>query len=449
MADLLRTDVLVVGGGMAGAIAALSARRRGAAVLLVRRAWGATALTSGALDIAPDPLASPQRPRGQELSLEACVHHLAGSRPAHPYATLQDELGRLPEVFAFAEEVLPQIGLLSPIEPNRCLPTPLGTLKFTGGGLDSVIGADLLQGRGPTGVVGFGHHLEYDAPLWARLLEQACVRAGTPQRFVPVETDFLAGEEDALLRPFEVAARVDADPGRFVSSVGAALPGGLERLLFPPVLSRGDPAQVLDLVEASLFLPASESVATRLSVHGLRLQALLDETLGREGVEIIEGDLWAARDRDLGSLAIRASTPHFTRAEESSARPVRAGATILATGKYLAGGLQKNGCIFEPALRLPVSVPGPLCASSFRLSGHELVEAQPFFAAGLRTDEGLHPLDEGGARIDDRLFACGDLLAGHDPARDGSAMGVALMTGYLAGRWAARTAMESTSWGGR
>lgn len=451
MAAPLRAEVLVVGGGIAGAMAAIAARRRGAEVVLVRRALGATALSSGALDIAPDPLATPPRPRGQELSLEACVHHLAGSRPHHPYATLQAELARLPEVLAFAEEAFPGLGLVSPIEPNRCLPTPMGTLKFSGGALDSVIGGDLSLHAERIGVVGFRHHLEYDAALWARMLQDACARAGLSRTFLPVECDFLARGDDAILRPFEIAARIDDDPGALVRCVRAALPTGVERLLFPPVLSRRSPAQVLDLVESSLYLPAAESLATRLSVHGLRLQAIVDEALRREEVEVVSGEVRAARPRELDSLEIHPATPSLPptsafrpggagAAEEDEGRPVRAGAVVLATGKYLAGGLRKNGAVFEPLMDLPVSLPGPRRASSYRLTAHDLADEQPFFEAGLRTDARLRPVDEAGLTIDDRLHVCGDLLAGHDPARDGSAMGVALMTGYLAGRWAALVA---------
>ena len=46
----LTADVVVVGGGMAGACAALAAREQGAKVLLVSRASGATTLSSGAID---------------------------------------------------------------------------------------------------------------------------------------------------------------------------------------------------------------------------------------------------------------------------------------------------------------------------------------------------------------------------------------------------------------
>lgn len=455
----LRTDVLVLGGGMAGTVAALAARRRGAHVTLVRRSYGATALSSGALDVAPDPLATPQRPRGQELSIEACIHHLAALRPDHPYAILQDELGRIPEVLAFAEEAIDGVRFVSPLEPSRGLATPVGTLKFSAGALDSVIGGDLVRSEERIGVVGFRHHLEYDAELWARLLTEACAEAGLVRTFLPVACDFLSREDDVLLRPFEIAQRIDDEPGAFVSSLGRALPSGVQRLLLPPVLSRGEPDTVLRLIEDRLFLPATESLATRLSVLGLRLQRFLDAALEREDVDVVEGEVRAGADRDLDTLALRSARPRSPprqaflpgaepRGEDEEEAPIRAGAVVLATGKYLAGGLAKNGCLFEPSMRLPVTLPGRRCSSSYGLTSHELVGEQPFFAAGVRVDSRLHPLDEGGRVVDERLFACGDLLAGHDPAGDGTAMGVAVFTGYLAGRWAALAAAEGTSFSG-
>lgn len=454
-----RTEVLVIGGGIAGAVAALAARRRGAEVVLVRRALGATALSSGALDVAPDPLATPRRPRGQELSLEACVHHLAASRPDHPYAILYDELGRFPEALAFAEDAIDGVRFASPTEANRCLPTPVGTLKFSGGALHSIIDGDLARVESQIGVVGFRDHLEYDAELWARLLTDACAAAGLVRSFVPVACDFLSRRDDVVLQPFEIAARIDDDPAGFVASVRRALSPNVKRLLLPPVLSRGDPEVVLRQLEDALYVPASESLATRQSVLGQRLQRYLDEALEREGVAVVRGEIRARDDRDLDTLEYRPARPLPPPArlflpngqepeKNEPGTPVRARAVVLATGKYLAGGLAKNGCLYEPTLRLPVAVSGPGCASTFRLTAHEVVEEQAFFRAGVRVDGGLRPLDEGGAIVDERLLACGDVLAGHDPARDGSAMGVAVFSGYIAGRRAAVVAAQGTSFAG-
>ena len=47
------------------------------------------------------------------------------------------------------------------------------------------------------------------------------------------------------------------------------------------------------------------------------------------------------------------------------------------------------------------------------------------------------PLDERGRPVHPRLFAAGAVVGGHEQATDGTGLGVAILTGYLAGRAAA------------
>src|SRR5712692_680914 len=113
---------------MAGAIAALSARKRGASVVVARRSLGATALSSGAIDVAPDPAAPGGDLRSQLVDPQKAALEVARTRPHHPYAILQEKLPRLLEALRFAAEQLP--GLIAPPLPrNALLPSPLGTVK--------------------------------------------------------------------------------------------------------------------------------------------------------------------------------------------------------------------------------------------------------------------------------------------------------------------------------
>src|SRR5262249_25551605 len=72
-------NVLVIGGGLAGAAAALSAQKAGARVLLVSRGPGATALSSGAADIAAL----------EDAPILDAARALA-RKPGHPYALVGD-----------------------------------------------------------------------------------------------------------------------------------------------------------------------------------------------------------------------------------------------------------------------------------------------------------------------------------------------------------------------
>src|ERR1700694_3394011 len=129
---------------MAGAMAALSARRWDADVVLARRSFGATALSSGAVDVAANPRASSGDLRSQLVAREQAARELARSLPDHPYAILARQLPRLRETLRFAAEQLSSV-LAPPGELNALLPTPLGTVKPTAMAQISQTGADLAS----------------------------------------------------------------------------------------------------------------------------------------------------------------------------------------------------------------------------------------------------------------------------------------------------------------
>jgi glycerol-3-phosphate dehydrogenase subunit B len=63
--------------------------------------------------------------------------------------------------------------------------------------------------------------------------------------------------------------------------------------------------------------------------------------------------------------------------------------------------------------------------------------AQPLLAAGVKVDASCRPLDDDGLPVHYRLFAAGALIGGHEHAADGTGLGVAILSGFLAGRGAA------------
>ncbi|WP_242357097.1 FAD-binding protein, partial [Anaeromyxobacter sp. SG64] len=72
------------------------------------------------------------------------------------------------------------------------------------------------------------------------------------------------------------------------------------------------------------------------------------------------------------------------------------------------------------------------------LTGAARVGPQPLLSAGLRVDARLRPLDARGRPAAEGLHAAGAVVGGHEHASDGTGLGVAILTGYLAGRAAAR-----------
>jgi len=119
---------------------------------------------------------------------------------------------------------------------------------------------------------------------------------------------------------------------------------------------------------------------------------------------------------------------------------------VLATGRFVGGGIARRGALLEPALGLPVlASEGPFAEATAAMATRppaaltlrDSRSPQPLLAAGLRVDGGLRPLDAHGRVVDEDLLAAGAVVGGHDAASDGTGMGVAILTGWLAGRAAA------------
>jgi glycerol-3-phosphate dehydrogenase subunit B len=81
----------------------------------------------------------------------------------------------------------------------------------------------------------------------------------------------------------------------------------------------------------------------------------------------------------------------------------------------------------------------PVGAAGTRLQHLQYIDSAEELRSGLRTDAELHPLDEEGQVPYSNLYAAGAVLGGYDYA-GACGFGVPILTGWLAGRWAARAA---------
>jgi glycerol-3-phosphate dehydrogenase subunit B len=422
-------DVLVVGGGMAGTIAALAARDAGARVVLVRRAPGASALSSGAIGVAPDPLALPGEPLSAACGPVEAARRIARLRPDHPYAVLGPRLEALAEALDFASRALAPL-LAPPLDRPRFLATPFGTAVPAALCQRSQAGGDLVAVAGTLVVAGLRGHLGFDAAQVGAGLERQRARGGPAVMAVEVDPG-LAGL--ALLRPHELARALEA-PGAaeaLGAAIRAALPAGAGAVLVPPVLGLEPGARVPERVAAAAGLPVAETLSDVPSVPGLRLQAALAAALRAAGVEIVQGTVEDASGPGAPATA--------------GGVRITAARWVLATGRFVGGGIARRGTLRETTLGLPVQ------AAEGREAGLDLAARpaasltlraragpQPLLSAGVRVDAGLRPLDSRGRPAAGRLFAAGAVVGGHEQASDGTGLGVAILTGWLAGRAAAR-----------
>jgi glycerol-3-phosphate dehydrogenase subunit B len=423
---LLEADVLVVGGGMAGALAALAARAHGARVVLARRAPGATALSSGAISVAPDLAGLPGAPLASRRPTLEAAARLALASPDHPYAVVG--VAALGEALRFAADALEPV-LAPPLERRRFLATAFGTAVGAALCQRSMAAGDLLDVGGLLAIAGLRGHLAFDAGLVAAGLARYAARGGPRVRALELD---LPGLVEPWARPHDLARALEA-PGAAEAlgeALRAALPAGAAAALLPPVLGLDPAARVPERIAAAAGVPVAETLSDVPSVPGLRLQRALEARLRAASVEVLTGAVSGA-GRPGEAVAV-------------AGREVRAGSWVLATGRFVGGGVARRGVLLEATLGLPVQ------AAEGREAGVHLAvrpaasltvrdrrAPQPLLSAGLRIDAGLRPLDERARPVHDRLFAAGAVVGGHEQATDGTGLGVAILTGVLAGRAAA------------
>lgn len=372
------TTVLVIGGGIAGYVAALAARRDGADVTTVARAPGATALYAGGMEIVDD--------------LDA----LLGSQPHHPITRLGLDAVRLATELDGATQALH-------------LALEKEGLKFEGGWRSRGLYADVhglarpanlvpasvaagelggLHGR-RVAVLGVAQVGDYDAAATAQALRELHgIDAFAEEVSIP-DLPVTAALTDLYGRRAPVPARQNAITAYPPGFTG--LPDGSFELLSSPP-----------------------------SPHGWRLQqaiALGTVRAAVTGFETAGGRVVAARAGD---------------------RSFRADAFVLATGRHIGGGLDGGRTTTEPLLDLGVFHEGrPVSGLGTRLQHMYYLDPAEEMRAGLMTDRGLHPLTEDGAAPYSNLFAAGSVLGGYEYAGP-CGFGVPILTGWLAGRFAAR-----------
>jgi glycerol-3-phosphate dehydrogenase subunit B len=422
-------DVLVVGGGLAGTIAALSARERGASVVLARRAPGATALSSGGIGVAPDPGATPRTRFAERRSPLEAARRIAEARPDHPYAVAAASLGALGPALELTARALGAV--LAPWTGRPLwLASPYGAVVECALCQRTMAPGDLANAPGLVAVVGLRGHLGWSAPLVAAGIASRAGLGAPPA--VAVEADAFMRAADATARPHELARALER-PGaaeELGEQVRRALPAGAAMALLPPILGLDPAARVAERVAASAGVQVAETLADPPSVPGLRLQATLDAALAAAGVTVVPGAVAdAVRPGELAAVG---------------GSPVRARRWVLASGRFVGGGIARHGFLREALLGLPVEASGGGEAGfhlarrpAATLTSRDRRALQPLLAAGLRVDAALRPLDAAGRPVHPDLFAAGAVIGGHEHAADGTGLGVALLTGWLAGRAAA------------
>lgn len=442
-------DVLVVGGGFAGCIAALTAARErpSAAVEMLVTADDRFDGHSGTIDVLGYPSAGSNNASPVARPLEAL-----DSLPAeHPCRRLGRD--RLERALALFDAELDYRGETT--GQNALVPTHVGRVRPTAR-YPAGMAAGLASRKEPMRLVGFEQSPSLDAALVADRLETRlpyAVTAATVE-FPGRVTQYPSGP--VLARALDEDDPPSGDIGTPAFGLEdremsldelptGAMPPGLgddetsgsareqlrERVLpeldvegrvgFPAVLGETEHVTVRQTLETAFHADVFEVPVGPPSVPGRRLEGQLHAALSRAGVAVTGGTV-DGFEADSG-LIERVSLPDGDRT---------VGSVILATGGLSGPGLVASGsAVREPVFDCYVDYPDD--RSAWTEPG--LLDDHAFARFGLPVDEKLRPLDAGGHPEYDNLRVAGRLVGGFNYDAEQSADGVGLVTGHAAGRW--------------
>ncbi|MFD1646106.1 glycerol-3-phosphate dehydrogenase subunit GlpB [Haloarchaeobius litoreus] len=422
---MIATEVLVVGGGLAGSVAALSAAREGAQVTLVSKAESTLKQASGLVDV---------------------LGRVDGELVADPFDAIQGLPDDHPYSVVGVDALHGGLALFDDVtgdryrggDRNALVPTTQGTVKPTLRYPGSVAPGIAGDGR-ETLLVGISTDPDFDAKRAAESLD-----ATVPGDVRGVTVRFPRLRDDAKrTRHAKLLTESEEFRAKLVEKIAPRVDGA-DRVGFPAVFGE-DPAFVRDELEArfdAAGAPVSvfEVPTGPPSIPGSRLRDLLRNELEDAGVELVTGvpvvDFEAEPgDTDAGDAADDADRVASVVVDRNGARvPYAPEQVVLATGGLVGEGIDsERDRVYEPIFDLHVPHPD----DRYDWSAEGAFGDHAFARFGVRIDAEGRPLGENEAVAYENLRAAGAVVGGADTAMQKAASGVSLATGWRAGTRAA------------
>lgn len=418
-------DVLVVGSGLAGLVAALTAAREGRSVRMVTDGMGSLAISGGCVDLLG--YAGGQRLNDPWSGMDLLP-------PAHPYRLLGASRVRAAVDMLLqcaADQGWPLHTAATPegAPCNALLPTIMGTLKPSYLLPDGLDPAALARARR---ILVAGVHGLRDCRPALIVSQLRRYRDWADKDFVPLMLPSPLGATHRSLSALDLARLVDRPQGRdwLIQNLRKHA-GQCDAVLLPPICGSRADASIWHELNQAVACPLVEMLSIPPGVGGLCLRDALLRELRRHDFELVEN-----------ARVIRATTDEkrctsLTALAAGQERRHTARAFVLATGGILGGGIElAPGSARESVFKLDIPVPSDVTL----WSEPEIFGNHVFSRLGVRVDGEMRPQDDSGQAWYDNIFFAGRNVGGYDFATEKSGHGVALATGWQAGRMAAATA---------
>jgi glycerol-3-phosphate dehydrogenase subunit B len=399
-------DLIVIGMGLSGLMAAKTAAEMGEKVLIVGKGLGALSILTNTIDVLG---VLPETVKMKDGLSQWIEEH-----PEHPYGKVG--LEKIWEALSsFNSFFPPPYAFQSRNETNSLVPTGAGTLRST-----YLIPSTMMKGialkEKKAVVIGFKGYKDFYAH---RLADSFKCRAITLSLSETLQQETTA---TALARWMEQPAFRE----RLASEIKEKISG--EAFIgFPAVLGMNDPMGVKRDLEKKTGASIFEIPVLPPSIPGMRIFNRFKQRLIQKGVTFLLGhSVSKAILKGNRCEGIEILHPPVVNSYSADRH-------ILATGRFMGGGLTADReKISEALFGLPVVQPASRqdwFQKTFFSDPSHLIHQ-----TGVLVDSSFRPLNEKGEVLLENVRVAGTLLAHHHCIEEKSREGIEISTGYMAAK---------------
>lgn len=399
------SDVIVIGGGLAGLMAASVAASRNQKVTVLTYGSGSLPLSSGAIDFLNS--------KAPDAAIQLVLDY-------HPYKKIGAK--NIDAAAKFFVDVmnksdLPYVGRLSAQIP---IVTAVGTLKYSCLVPESMDASNLANKK-KIFVVEIKGLKDFYAAMIADNLKKYF-----PEKIfetAKLDLNLLGGRDITCMDAAQILTGNEQILADELKTLNATED---DAIIIPPILGlegNSSRAAVKSQLRAEIF----ETTCLPPSPPGIRLQRAFIKFLQSAGVRIFENSKVVRGVVD-GKKVTGVVVKNSVREKIFHARKI-----ILATGGFYSGGIQMREFDnpFEPIFDLPVFFP----EGAEKWSNKNLFSDKPqgFSMTGIFTNENLNPIDENDKVVFENLHVVGANLGGCDKIFERSAGGISIASAYKGG----------------
>ena len=415
-----KSDIVVVGSGLAGMSAALTAAQSGKSVTLLTHGAGTLAISSGCIDV---------------------LGYVNGKRVADPFEAMEELPAEHPySLIGGAETVREATSWLTHIckkgdidmaraaeEGNHELITVMGTLKPSYLCPDS-FNPDCLKEVHRAAVVTVEGMKDVHPGLIIEQLHR--YEAFTGKEFMEAVLPCPIEHVHRNITPLDIARHVETPEGmKWLEESLAPFAKLYPVLLLPPICGMKHSQQIWNRLCAALKVKIVEMVSIPPGVAGLRMREAFKKALNAAGVYVVESAEVVRAEVEEGVCKALYSVTAFGECGWEADN------FIIATGGLLSGGISTApGKAWESIFGLSLDAP----ANTEDWSSPDIFGSSFFASMGVKVNSDMKPLDADGNVLLGNVRFAGRVLGGYDFAAEKSGHGVALATGRYAGMLAGK-----------